>query len=199
MVPKIELRYSRIHDDRYRNSSLIQKNLKKKKKTYPSMKKIESYTMAVKKVWKKEEKSILKEMSKITGLKWKEKKIICYVVGIGRSYSDPLTVRLFKNKSDFVDILTHELIHQIQMQNSSRIKNWFKYINKKYKTETGLTRGHILLHAIHWKILEKMFGKGRLKKNIKSLQKLKDYKRAWKIVEKEGADEIIKKFKKIIQ
>jgi len=147
----------------------------------------------------KKGKSILKEMSKITGLKWKEKKIICYVVGIGRSYSDPLTVRLYRNKSDFVDILTHELIHQIQMQNSSKTKNWFKYINKKYKTETSLTRKHILIHAVHWKILEKMFGKGRLKKNIKSLPKLKDYKRAWKIVEKDGADEIIKKFKKIIQ
>jgi len=55
MIPKIELRYSRIYDNKYRNSSLIQKNLKKKKKIYPSMKKIESYTKVVKKVWKKKE------------------------------------------------------------------------------------------------------------------------------------------------
>ena len=99
-VPKIEFRYSWIYDWRYRNIPKIKEFLKKEGKNYPSETKIKNYIKIIEKRWKEYEKKILKELTVITELKWNEEIIICYVVGLGRSFSDPLTMRLFKNKND---------------------------------------------------------------------------------------------------
>ncbi|MAG79097.1 hypothetical protein CMI40_01850 [Candidatus Pacearchaeota archaeon] len=197
MIPKIIFRYSRIYDQKFRDSKLIQKNLIKRNHKYPSIKKIENYIKKIEKLWKKEGEKILKEIAKITGFKWKEKEIICYVIGIGGCFSDPLTIKIFKNTSYFIDVLTHELIHQIQTQNHNLFIKWFNYIRKNYKDEPKTTKSHILLHAVHWKLLETLFDKERVKKIIKKHNDFKDYKRAWKIVEEVGAEDIIKKFKLI--
>lgn len=124
------------------------------------------------------------------------KKIKCYIIRTGKCFSDPLTVRYYKNKKDFIDVLVHELIHQIQIQNSEKFKKWKKYLEKKFPNESNLTINHILLHSIHKKIYLKSFNKKRLENNIKKDNNYYDYKRAWEIVEDIGADEIINSFKK---
>jgi hypothetical protein len=58
----------------------------------PSMKQIQNYIKKVEKLWRKHEKKILEELSKISGLKWKSKIIYCYVVGRCIAFSDPLTL-----------------------------------------------------------------------------------------------------------
>ncbi len=196
MNPEIEFRYSGIYDARYRNSIKIQEFLKKNKEKYPSIDTIEKYISKIKPLWKEHEKKILIGLSKITGLKWKEERIICYIIGYGRCFSDPLTVKLFKNKNDFIDTLTHELIHQIQFQNDNKLKKWWKFVYKRYRKESRLTKNHILLHAIHSRLMLDLFGEKRLKREIKNSQKFPDYKRSWDIVEKEGYENIIKEFKK---
>lgn len=197
MIPKIIFRYSWIYDRRYRESKMMKKFLKKRKEIYPSIKKISQYIEAIEKLWKKDEKRILKEISKVTGLKWKDKQIICYVNGMGRPFSDPLTLRLYKNKNDFIDTLTHELIHQIQIQNRKKYMDWSKNKNKKYKTESVVTNNHIFLHAVHKVIYLKFFNKSRLNRDIKDSKKFPDYKRSWDIVEEEGHENIINQFKKL--
>src|SRR3989344_7105226 len=123
------------------------------------------------------------------GLKWKEKNIRCYVVGRNQSFSDPLTVRIQKNKNDFVDLLTHELIHQLQSQNNKITKKWWKYASKKYEGEPKITLNHVLLLAVHKKILIEIFNKNRFRRNVKRTA-FPDYKRSWKIVEEEGYENI---------
>ena len=199
MIPKIELRYSRIYDGVFRYSRDTKEFLKKKKGKYPSEIEIKKYIENVKPLWRKNKKAILEKIEEITKLKWRERKMIVYVVGLCIPFSDPLTIKLYKNKNHFIDTLTHELIHQIQIQSCKNWKKWWNYLNKKYKKEPIKTKSHIFLHAVHWKILTELFNQKRLKENIQMLPGLKDYKRAWKIVEKDGADEIIKKFKEIIQ
>lgn len=196
MIPKIEFVYSRVYDDMQRNSAILQRKLKLEKEKYPTRKEIINYMKKINKLWKKYEDKILKKISKITGLKWKENKIKCYIVGIIRPFSDPLTIRLYKDKNDFIDTLVHELIHQIQIQNVKKMKKWLIYIDKNYKNESILTKNHILLHAVHTKIYETIFSKKRLLRDINK-SKIQDYKRAWDIVIKEGADNIIKCFKQI--
>jgi 2-hydroxy-3-keto-5-methylthiopentenyl-1-phosphate phosphatase len=189
MIPKIEFRYSRIYDSKYRDG------FEKKGEKYPSSEEILEHIRKINDFWDKENKIILKEISKVTKLKWKEKKIICYIIGKGRSFSDPLTMRIFDKIEYFRDTLIHELIHQIQMQND--LKKWFEYVNEIYKEETKLTKNHILLDAFLSKIIERLYGKDRLKEIINSQADYPDYKRAWDIVGKEKANKIIKKFKKI--
>ncbi len=197
MIPKIRFRYSSIYDSTYRNSKFIKKLLKERNESYPSQKKILKYISQIKPIWEKQEKKIFKELSKITGLKWKEKEIICYVIGFGRGLSDPLTMKLYKNKNDFIDTLTHELIHQIQFQNEKKWPKWRKHLSKKYKKESRSTKSHISVHAINKKIYLRLFNKNRLKRDIKRCQKFLDYKLAWEVVEEEGHENIIKKFREL--
>jgi len=204
MIPKIIFRYSQVHDklkkDHLRLYYKVKKDPRTKKllENYPSRRKIRNYIKRIEPHWKKDEKKILKEISKITGLKWKEKQIKVYIIGSGTPYSDPLTMKLYSNQNDFVDTLTHELIHQIQSQNFKDYKKWALYLKKTYKNEVILTKRHILLHAVHKELYLNIFNEKRLKRNI-NRSSIQSYKRAWEIVESEGQKSIINKFKKIIK
>ncbi|MBS3094409.1 hypothetical protein J4474_01965 [Candidatus Pacearchaeota archaeon] len=198
MIPKIEFRYSDVYDRNYRNSKFIQNYLEEKNQKYPSKKEILNYIKKAENIWEEKREKILKEISKISGFEWKEKRIICYVVGVGRPFSDPLTIRTYgRNINRFIETLTHELIHQIFIQNKKEYSKWNNFVLRKYEKEERLTKSHILLSAIHWKLLEKLRGKIAIEKEIKKYKDSPDYKISWEIVKKEGAEKIIKKFKEI--
>ena len=198
MIPKIEFRYSDVYDRNYRESKSIQNYLKKRKEKYPSRKEIIRYMKKGEILWRKFEKKILTEISRITRLKWKERRIICYIVGVGRPFSEPLTIRTYGKLWDrFIDVLTHELIHNIFNENDGKYMKWYNYVFKKYSKELRATKTHIALCAVHWKLLLKLFDEERLKKEIKRYRKDLDYKRAWEIVEEENPDVILNKFYKL--
>ncbi|RZD30542.1 hypothetical protein CXT76_02385, partial [Candidatus Parvarchaeota archaeon] len=73
MIPKIVFRYSNIHDSFWKNYLEIFYKLKKDPRTkkildeYPSNKKIINFINKIRPLWEKDEKRILKEISKITG------------------------------------------------------------------------------------------------------------------------------------
>jgi|SRR3989338_5338902 len=195
MLPKITFICSSLYDQVFNNKE-NQEMLKLVNKKYPSVKKIRSYIGKIESLWRKDEKKILNAISKFTGLKWKEKEMKCYVIGFGRPMSEPLTIKLYKNKNDFIDSLTHELIHKIQSQNRIKYKTWHEYILIKYKKESQTTKNHIFIHAILKEIYLNVLGKSRLKRDIKRC-KSPDYARAWQIVETEGYKNIINKFREL--
>jgi hypothetical protein len=201
MIPKIRFRYSDIYDVRYRNNPRIQETLKKQGKTYPSEKRILNYISQIKKEWEKIEKKILTELEKVSGLRWKEKKIICYCIGQGIPFSDPLTMPVSRPKTYFIDTLIHELIHQLMTQenNLNKSKNAWSYFFKKYKKEEYNTIIHIPLHAIHSHIFHKFFSQKRLNHDYKYIKRLPAYKRSWDTVKKEGYQNIIKEFRSRIK
>lgn len=201
MIPKIEFVYSKMYDDRYRNNRNIQKILKRRKIKYPSPKKISNYVIKINKIWGKYEKTILKELERITKLKWKENKIKCYVVGQAIPFSDPLTIPIYKNITQFIDVLIHELIHQLftQSGNMKKSEDAWNYVYIKYKKESFKTKIHIPLHAIHKYIYLKYFSGQRLSRDIKDCKHRIDYKLSWKIVQKEGYEKIINEWRKRIR
>lgn len=178
---------------------MIQQKLRESNESYPTSAQIMTLIKKYKKIWSKEEKSVLKELSTIMRLQWKEKKVKCYIVGYGRSLNDPLTVSLSNKGVQFVDTLTHELIHQLQTQNYKKMRKWFPYIEKNWGNERKATKTHILLHAVHTLLLKKRYGLARLRKNKGKSVNSPDYKRSWEIVETEGAEFIIKKFRELIK
>lgn len=127
---KINFKYSWIYDCHW-------KEVYKDDKEYPTPKQVQSYMLRVEKLWRKDETKILKELSLVAGLKWKEKSVICYVVGRCKPFSDPLTIKVYKNYSFdyFVDVLTHELVHQLftQGNNEKLSKKAWAYFHSKYK------------------------------------------------------------------
>ncbi|MBU3964854.1 hypothetical protein KJ695_04240 [Patescibacteria group bacterium] len=193
MTPKIIFKYSWIYDMHWKGI------YKGKSEKYPTAKQIQNYIGKVEKLWRKDENKVLSELSKISGLKWKKKSICCYVVGRCRPFSDPLTLGVYNKADYFVDVLTHELIHQLFVQNENRNEKVWKYFHEKYKSESFNARIHIPVHAIHQHIFLKFFGQKRLKREIKIMSKFPNYKKAWDIVEKEGYENIIKEFKKRVE
>jgi len=197
VVPKVVFRYSPIYDEMCKGGEF--KETRKGLGKYPSQKEIKIYMKKVEKIWRKEETKVLKELSKITKLKWKTKYIKCYVVGRVIPFSDPLSMPIYRKRTDyFIDVLIHELIHVLFVQNFKESDKAWKYIFRKYKEEAYTTKVHIPLHAFHTYIYFKFFKEENMRRDINICKKLKlkKYVRSWKIVEKEGYENIIKEFKK---
>jgi hypothetical protein len=193
MIPKIIFKYSWIYDQNWKEWIKIYRRVDK----YPTERQILDYIKKVEKLWRKYEKKILKELSTITGLKWRSRFICCYVVGRCIPFSDPLTLPVYEKKQDyFIDTLVHELIHQLFTQNSEKLRKAWKYIERKYKNESFKTRIHIPLHAIHAHIYLKFFGEEKLRRDVEAISFLPDYKRSWEIVQQEGYKKIIQEFVK---
>jgi len=201
-IPEIEFRYSWIYDEQYRSDIKIIRELKKLNMKYPSYKTISNYMKKIESSWKHKRELILKELSNISGLDWKDDKIICYVVGYGIPFSDPLTIPVYKNDIDYgIYVLTHELIHQlfIQVGNMEKSKKSWSYIWNKYKEQSVTTKIHIPLHAIQSYLYRKNFGEKLIKKDKMRMKKRIDYSNSWKIVEMEGCENIIKEFRRRIK
>ncbi len=185
--PKITFRYSWIYDQTWKEFY--------PDKNYPKMEKTLEFMSKLEKSWRKYEKKILLELSKITKLPWTEKEILIYVVGNKVPFSDPLTISIRPNLDYCVDILTHELIHRITYTNNpiNTMRSW-NYFNRKYKKENIVTIHHIPTIAFHWHIYLNLFNKKRLENDRKFQNKFKEYQKAWDIVEKEEYQKIIKEF-----
>ena len=193
-MTKIVFKYSWIYDDHFME-------IAKNKERYPSLERIEAFIKRAEKLWRKDEKRILAELPRITRLKWKEEKITCYVVGKCIPFSEPLTLPIMENYPDyFIDVLVHELLHQLLfVQNEEETKEAWDYIFKKYRKGAVNTKIHIPVHAFHSHIYLKFFGERRMKRDIKLISFLPDYKKSWEIVQKEGYRNIMNEFAKRIQ
>jgi len=171
---------------------------------------VSSFSRKIKHIWKEKEKEIFSYCEEITGLKWKKKEIPAYFIKISSlaPISDPLTIPIQLEMKDeiislsqdrFIDMLIHELIHNLFIQNEKEMGDYFDFILKKYENEEFDTSIHLLLHAIHKKIFLKYFGKERLENEIEMNSYYPAYKRSWEIVNEVGEDKIIKEFKDYIK
>ncbi len=198
-TPKIIFTYSWIYNQQCKEWT---KFLERKGVKYPSARKILNRIKIVKPLWKKQEKKILEELSKVSGLKRKKNEIPCYVVGRMIPFSDPLTLPIYNKHPDyFIDVLVHEVIHQLFIQDGNRMraKKAWAYIHRKFKNESLITRIHIPLHALHSYIYLKFFDEDRLGMEISSSKFSPDYKRSWELVQEIGYKKIIDEFTKRIQ
>ena len=200
MRPKINFRCSWIYDEKMKELYQVIQKERKTDYKYPEFKETLQYTHQIFKKWSGIADNIMNAIEKTSGLKWKEKYIRCYVVGRTISFSDPLTMGMVEDKGWFVDILVHELIHQIFIQNLEERANYWRYLEKKYPKYDFSTRVHIPLEAIHKNIYLNLFSKKNLERDIQTADKIAkytpQYKIAWNTVEKEGYLNIIKEFKK---
>lgn len=197
MIPEIEFRFSRIYDELFRSDKETIKYFEDKKMKYPSKEDIIKFIKTIEKEFNKNKLKILNEISKISGLKWKEQKIIIYVVGSCVPFSDPLTIPYGYDTEKTIKLIIHELIHQIQIQGADNWDKWWNYLEKNYPKETITTKSHIFLNAVDFVVLSEALGEKEANLEIKHYDKLPDYKRAWEIVMKETPKKIIMEFNHI--
>jgi len=188
-IPKLIIDYSWPYDE-------VLHEAYRKRYTDKTYQKGERYAKRLQKEWNKISNKVFKSISKVSGLKWKEEKIRAYVVKHIRSpISFPLTLRMDAPMFYQIENIIHELVHNIMVQN-----NWPNFNHrffKKYKNYKFNTMIHIPVHAILKLVFLELFGEKKTAKLIMSYERAPpEYTQAWKIVEKEGAMEIIKKLKK---
>ena len=84
----------------------------------PPVKTVEEKALLFQKTWEKDGLLILKEISEITGLSFKRNYIPVYVVsGNPRAYSNPIVIKSRLTESEFINELTHELVHCLFVDN----------------------------------------------------------------------------------
>lgn len=188
MLPRIEFRRSWIYDQML--IPLRRGKHKEQPVTHAQfnrqIKKLDAY-------WNSGEgKKILREMSQILKLPWREKTIVCYVTWGVIPFSDPVTINYFKDFTTSIDVLTHELIHRLwsEEENWTLIEPAWKRLQKQQKNIDNTTRSHFPLHAVHQHLLLKFFGEKRLNREKQAVQK-PHYLKSWEIVGELGYKNII--------
>jgi hypothetical protein len=146
--------------------------------------------------WKPREKQILQGIQESLQLQFLPYPITVHVVPFPNSISTPLIISSGTGTDYFIDILTHELIHQLFSDNESKVE-WYRIPTEMYPEEkNGAVRIHIIVHAAHKHIyLNVLSEPKRLERDLEKSQKSPIYKKAWEIVERDGYKEIIEKFK----
>ncbi len=201
MRPKVNIKYNRFLDPIfifYCQNSPETKNRGWHEWSPPSKEVLEKRIENYRSEWQKNETKILNAMCKSLGLNFKRNIIDVHIVsGNQRQFSHPLVIKSGFSPSDFVDVLTHELIHILLTDNTDNIPT-LKNLFPTYFAESYLTLNHILVQAVlKYIYLDILNEPKKLKANIASSKKhsTPDYSRAWEIVEKEGYLNIIHQFK----
>jgi hypothetical protein len=145
-------------------------------------------------IWDTHGTKILRSLEKCTGMKFHRTLIPVYVVsGNPRAFSDPLVITSRYDGSDFLDTLTHELIHCLFVDNGISAQA----VRKVFPHEDETVSAHIPVYAI----LEHVF-KDVLKIGYDHLQRCDDskinlaYKNSIRIVRSRGYKAILKTIKK---
>ncbi|MEK7662470.1 MAG: hypothetical protein AAB355_03200 [Patescibacteria group bacterium] len=199
-TPKIIIKYNRFLDPIF--IFFCKNNPELKKRGWndwvpPEKEKILERIKNYKTEWVKYESEILRGMCSVLDINFKRNIIDVHIVsGNPRDFSDPLIIKSGYPPQEFVDILSHELIHILFQDNIEKIP--VRILSEMFPQESILVRNHVITHAVlKYIYLEILKDESRLNKNIKrsSDANMQDYTRAWEIVEKRGYRELIDEFK----
>ncbi len=192
--PILKFKYSRVYNWTFKK--YLPENARGK---IPDWQEVIKKKEELEEYWNKNGRKILKSISDISGLKWKEKSIDVYINSCSPVFSNPVTLSVTKVRSyegrNMKISLIHELIHVILSENYSPNSLLNTWIEEKYPREHELTKVHIKVHAIQ----KGVFLNLGMKEELASVQKKskdKRYKKAWEIVEQEGWKNIVRKLKK---
>ncbi len=154
-----------------------------------------------KKAWNPLEHKILTAMTELLDLSFRQNIVDVYVAPWFNAFSDPMVIGVMKEPDEFIDILTHELIHRLLTDNTAvphetmLLNEWQKLFGKKHSFGTVV---HIPVHAVHKAIyLDTLKQPERLKRDIDNnkIYDATDYINAWDYVDKHDYTEIIEQLR----
>lgn len=195
-LPKIRIKYNRFLDPIFK--VYIKSNPKWKNWVEPTEAEVKERVKKYKEEWAKYEKKILEGICGLLGLNFSQNIIDVHIVsGNDRQFSDPIVIKSGFDPSEFINSLTHELIHRLFSDNTQKVDAW-DFLKDSFPKENKLTQNHILTHAIlKFIYLDILKNEEKLEKNIERSSKASfiEYARAWDIVEKKGYLKLIEDFK----
>lgn len=152
---------------------------------------------AYKEKWKEYEEKILNGLCALLDLSFGDCPIDVHIVsGNPRQISFPLIIKSGFTPDEFVNVLTHELIHRLFGLN--KLGKAVMFDDPGYEKETDTTKGHVIVHAITKYIyLDVLNEPIRLEMDLEKSKKhsTNEYEISWGIVDKEDYKKIISDFK----
>ncbi|MBU6431035.1 MAG: hypothetical protein KGJ58_00090 [Patescibacteria group bacterium] len=200
-LPKIRIKYNRFLDPIF--TFYCKNNPELKKQGWndwipPEKEKVLERVKNYNEEWIKYENKILSKICEILGLNFERNIIDVHIVsGNPRQFSNPIIIKSGFSPDEFVDVLTHELLHVLFQDNIDIFP--IKILNEMFQDESKTTKNHIITHAVlKFLYLDILKDRERLERNILNSKKhnSSDYTRAWEIVEEKGYREVIDDLKK---
>jgi len=188
---KLNFRYSRVYDKLLAKSTQLM-----------SEQTIDGMLSAAEGSWSKDGAKIISELSDVAQLPWKEEIIQCYLVSDYKyAFSDPLTIPISKyspDKSGFVDIVSHELIHRLLSANEDQLGNVKRFMKETFPNIKPNTEVHIILYGIQSQVWQNLLGAEQRKNLFLTVPDVESYIDAWNIANNLGYDRVVDEFRKKI-
>lgn len=157
---------------------------------------------AYKKEWAKHEKKVLGTLESQLGVTFRKNIIDVYIAPWFYAFSDPLVMGITFSPEEFVDQLTHELIHILLTDNTKKSidslntqvgDEWSKVFGKNHSFTTLI---HIPVHALHREVYKALYKDEAEARELSERRKLSennasDYLKAWQYVDEHTEDVII--------
>lgn len=189
-TPSVEIRYAWFLDPVYRLA--CEARTRNQKGKYPAPLKIAKQVERYRRAWKRKERPLLQGMQKVLNMGFAHNRIDVYIVGRGQSVSNPVVISGRREPDEFVDVLTHELIHRLLAENREG-SDVLQTVNRNFKDESHSTKIHIAVHAVHsFLYLDVLNTPYRLQRDVEQCKALPPaYSRSWQIVQEAGYKRII--------
>jgi len=158
---------------------------------------------AYKTAWQSHEKACLEGMRDVLELDFKKNIIDVYIAPWFGAFSEPLIIGVRQEPDQFIDTLTHELLHVLLTDNTSMpdledtklLSEWEELFGEQQSFRALV---HIPVHAVHKAIyLDVLKEPERLMRDIATCRNRNatDYLTAWDYVEQYGYKAIIEQLK----
>jgi hypothetical protein len=191
--PKINIAYNKFLDPIF--TAYIQANPKFKTWTPPPLTEVHENIKKYNELWEKYGRKILLSMRKATGLNFSRNEIDIHVVsGNPRPFSRPIVIKSRYTEIEFLNTVTHELIHCLFEDNRRKDTS----IKIEYPHSDSVVRFHVVLYALIKHIFADVLNRPDMikipSKPDDSIVTIVGYSIAWDIVEKEGYEKILDKY-----
>ncbi|MEK7535886.1 MAG: hypothetical protein AAB590_02650 [Patescibacteria group bacterium] len=199
--PKIIIKYARALDPIFIEYCKSYKHGGWDKWVSPSHEEVIQRTENYNKEWAIWQEQIVGDIQKVLGLNFKRTIIDVHIVsGNPRNFSNPIIIKSGYPVDEFIDVLSHELIH-VLLQDNNNIASWecVDFVKSLYPNETKLTQDHLIVHAtLKCIYLDTLEQQDRFKKNLKrsSQASMNDYYVAWEIINQLDHKQFISDYKK---
>lgn len=200
-LPKIIIKYGKLLDPIFIFYCKNNPDLKSRgwnEWTPPSQDSVLKRINEYKQEWVKSGDKRLSGICDIMGFKFRRNVIDVYIIsGISRQLSDPIVIKSGFTPDEFVDTLTHELIHKLFEDNVKKFP--IAILKEMFPNETETTRNHVITYSVlKYIYLDVLKDQSRLERNKEKSRKhsTNDYIRAWEIIEKEGYLNLIDSIKR---
>lgn len=200
-IPQVRIKFSELL---YDNVSVHLNELwAKGRDSIASKEQCEEWAENYRQEWAKYESKILPAICQELSLEFHKPVIDVSLAPWIRAMSDPLIMSFNKYPNQFVDALTHELVHVLLTDNNKFTffddgaepldERWKKLFGEEHSFTTLV---HIPVHAVlKYVYLDVLDEPNRLERDIDDNKKTPGYKEAWQYVEDNDYKQIINKLK----